>query len=89
MSGIGPLAEAEARVLSSAVLTRVFSHLHLRDPAAHLDELLEPVDTERCTAAAEAVKGQVEALLRKFRAFNPALSFSCRSSPSTARRTSG
>ena len=62
------MAEAEARVLSSAALTRVFSHLHLRDPTAHLDELLEPVDTEHCTAAAEAVKGQVEALLKRFRA---------------------
>nr|XP_020148407.1 atherin-like [Aegilops tauschii subsp. strangulata] len=49
---------------------RVFSHLHLRDPAAHLDELLEPVDDEHYAAA--AVKGQVEALLKKFRAFAPA-----------------
>ena len=40
MSGIGPLAEAEARVLSSAAFTHVLSHLHLRDPAACLDELL-------------------------------------------------
>ena len=43
VEGIGPMAEAEARVLSSAALTRVFSHLHLRDPSARLDELLEPV----------------------------------------------
>ena len=57
VSGISPMAEAEARVISSAVLTRVFSHLHLRDPAANLDELLEPVNDERCAAAAEAVKG--------------------------------
>ena len=69
MSGIGPMAEEEARVLSSAALTRVFSHLHLRDPAARLDELLEPVDDERCAATATAVKGQVEALLKKFRGF--------------------
>nr|XP_020165987.1 uncharacterized protein LOC109751511 [Aegilops tauschii subsp. strangulata] len=67
--GIGPMEEEEARVLSSAALTRVFSHLHLRDPAARLDELLEPVDDERCVAAAAAVKGQVEALLKKFRNF--------------------
>lgn len=66
---IGPMAEEEARVLSSAALTRVFSHLHLRDPTARLDELLEPVANEHCTAAAAAVKGQVEALLKKFRAF--------------------
>ena len=69
MSGAGPMAEAEARVLSSAALTRVFSHLYLHDPAACLDELLEPVDEERCVAAAAAVKGQVEALLKKFRGF--------------------
>ena len=53
----------------SAALTRVFSHLPLCDPDANLDELLEPVDSEHFTAAAEAVKGQVEALLGKFRAF--------------------
>ena len=69
VEGIGPMAEAEARVLSSAALTRVFSHLHLRDPSARLDELLEPVAEERCAAAAAAVKGQVEALLKKFRGF--------------------
>lgn len=46
VSGIGPMAEEEARVLSSVALMRVFSHLHLRDPAAHLDELLDPVDDE-------------------------------------------
>ena len=57
--GIGPMAEAEARVLSLAVLTRILSQLHLCDPAAHLDELLEPVDEERCVAATTAVKGQV------------------------------
>ena len=72
VSGIGPMAEAEARVLSSAALMSVFSHLHLHDPAARLDELLEPVDEERCAVAAAAVKGQVEALLKKFRAFAPA-----------------
>ena len=44
-------------------------HLHLRDPTACLDELLEHVDEERCAAAAAAVKGQVEALLEKFDAF--------------------
>ena len=57
MRSIGPMAEAEARVLSSAALTRVFAHLHLRDPAARPDELLEPVADEHCAAAAAAVKG--------------------------------
>ena len=63
------MAEVEARILSSAALTRVFSHLHHRGPNAHLDELLEPVADEYCAAAAAAVKGQVEALLEKFRGF--------------------
>ena len=70
VSSTGPMAEEEARVLSSAALIRVFSHLHLCDPDANLDELLEPVGGECYVAAAEAVKGQVEALLEKFRAFN-------------------
>ena len=69
VDGIGPMAEAEARVLSSAALTRVFSHLHLRDPSACLDELLEPVADDHCAAASAAVQGQVEALLKKFRGF--------------------
>ena len=72
MSGVDPMAEEESRVLSSAALTRVFSHLLLRDPTARLDELLEPVGDEHCAAAATAMKGQVEALLKKFRAFAPA-----------------
>ena len=43
---IGPMVEAEARVLSSAALTRVHSHVYLRDPNADLDSLLEPVSGE-------------------------------------------
>ena len=69
VDGIGPMAEAEARVLSSAALTRVFNHLHLRAPSACLDELLEPVANDHCIAAAAAVQGQVEALLKRFRGF--------------------
>ena len=69
VDGLGPMAEAEARVLSSAALTRVFSHLHLRDPNACLDELLEPVAEDQYEAAAAAVQDQVGALLRRFRGF--------------------
>ena len=68
--GLGPTAEAEARVLSSAALTRVLTHIYLRDPGIDLDSLLEPVSGEHAAAAAEAVKGRAEALLGKFRAFN-------------------
>lgn len=67
--GLGPTAEAEARVLSSAALTRVFTHIYLRDPDVDLDSLLEPVSGELAAVTAEAVKGRAEALLAKFRAF--------------------
>ena len=69
VDGVGPMAEAEARILSSAALTRVFSHLHLRDPNTCLDELLEPVAEDQYEAGAAAVQDQVEALLEKFRSF--------------------
>ena len=68
--GLGPTAEAEARVLCSAALTRVFTHIYLRDPNIDLDSLLEPVSGECAAAAAEAVKGRAEALLGKFQAFS-------------------
>ena len=68
--GLGPTAEAEARVLASAALTRVFTHIYLRDPNVHLGSLLEPASGERAAAAIEAVKGRAEALLGKFRAFS-------------------
>ena len=70
--GIGPIAEVEARVLSSVVLTWILSHVYLRNPDANLDDLLEPIDAKHSAAAAEAVKGRAEALLVKFRAFNTA-----------------
>ena len=54
----------------SAALTRVLTHIYLRDPDVDLDSLLEPVSGERAAAAAEAMKGCVEALLGKFRAFS-------------------
>lgn len=84
VSGIGPLAEAEACILSSAALTHFFSHLHLHDRAAHLNELLEPVDIKHCAAAAEGVNSQVEALLKRFRAFDPAPSTSDAADPATS-----
>ena len=68
--GLGPTAEAEARVLSSAALTWVLTHVYLHNPNVDLDSLLEPVSGELAAAAAEAVKGRAEALLGKFRAFS-------------------
>ena len=70
VDGLGPTAEAEARALSSAELTRVLSHVYLRDPNVDLDSLLEPVSGDLAAAAAEAVKGRAEALLGRFRAFS-------------------
>ena len=68
--GLGPTAEAEACVLSSAALTRVLTHIYLRVPGVDFDSMLEPVSGERGAAAAEAVKGRAEALLGKFQAFS-------------------
>ena len=68
--GLGPTAEAEARVLSSAALTRVLTHVYLRDPNVDLDSLLEPASGELAATAAEAVKGRAEALQARFRAFS-------------------
>ena len=70
MTGIGPMPEAKAHVLSSAALTRILSHVYLRNPDANLDDLLEPLDVQCSAAAAEAVKGRAEALLAKFCSFN-------------------
>ena len=69
--GVGHMVEGDAHALSTLAVTRVFSHLHLRDPTTCLDELLEPVADEHCIVAAAAMKGQVEALLEKFDAFAP------------------
>ena len=56
--------------MSFAELTRVFTHIYLRDPNVDLDSLLEPASGEHAVAAAEAVKGRAEALLGKFRAIS-------------------
>ena len=72
VDGIRPMVEGEGCALSSSALMRVFSHLHLRHPDADLGELLEPMEEEHCAAAAAVVKGQVEALLKKFLAIEPA-----------------
>ena len=71
--GLGPTAEAEARVLSSAALTWILTHIYLRDPGVDLDSLLEPVSGEHAAATGEAMKGHVEAQLGKFRAFSTKL----------------
>ena len=56
--------------MSFAELTRVFTHIYLRDPNVDHDSLLEPVSGDLAATAAEAVKGRAEALLAKFQAFS-------------------
>ena len=41
----------------SIALTRVFSHVYLRDPNVDLDSLMEPVSIDLAATAAEAMKG--------------------------------
>ena len=53
VTGIGPMAEVEARVLSSAAPTRILSHVYLRNPDVNLwtpsapPLLLKPSRVER------------------------------------------
>ena len=83
VSGISPMAEVEACVLSSTTSTRILSHVYLRNPDANLDDLLEPVAAERFAAVAEGVKGQAEALIKWFHAFDPAPSTGGVADPAT------
>ena len=89
VNGIGPMVEGEVHALSSSALTRVLSHLHLRDPNADLGVLLELVDEERCTAAAKAMKGEVEALLKKFLAIDSSPPADGAANPSTKADDTG
>ena len=68
--GLGPTSEAEARVLSSAALAHVFTHVYLCDPNVDLDSLMEPASGKLAAVAAKAVKGRAEALLARFCAFS-------------------
>ena len=62
-----PHDRGRGAALSSAALTRVLSHVYLRDPNVDFDSLLEPVSGDRAAAAVEAVRGRAEVLLGKFR----------------------
>ena len=83
------MVEREARMLSTSAVMHVFSHLHLRDPSFDFGALLEPVDPERYAAAAEAVEDQVEALLRKFLAVDPATTADGTADPTTTADDTG
>ncbi|KAE8798624.1 hypothetical protein D1007_26109 [Hordeum vulgare] len=70
------ILDKECQDLFFAVVTRVFSHLHLRDPGLDLSSMIEYVAVEARDRAAEAVKGPVEALVRRFARIAPPLSLS-------------
>ncbi|KAI4995816.1 hypothetical protein ZWY2020_037904 [Hordeum vulgare] len=57
---------SECRDLFSEATTRVFSHLHLREPGFDLGSRILLVSAEARDGAAEAVKGLVEALVKMF-----------------------
>ncbi|KAE8787670.1 hypothetical protein D1007_38373 [Hordeum vulgare] len=57
---------SECRDLFFAAATRVFSHLHLREPRFNLSSVILPVPTKARHNAAEAMKGPVEALVKSF-----------------------
>ncbi|KAE8777570.1 hypothetical protein D1007_49641 [Hordeum vulgare] len=58
--------DSECRDLLFAAATRVFSHRHLRDPGFDLSSMIVPVRAEAQDCTAEAMKGPVVALVRRF-----------------------
>ena len=66
VNGVGIMAETEPRVLSSAVLTRVFSHLLNRDPHFDFDVVLVPVPPVVQDNLAGWVDDHVDALVAEF-----------------------
>ena len=87
--GIGPMVEGEARARSSSALTPILSHLRLRDPNTDHGVLVEPVDEGHREAISKAMKGQVEALLKKFLAIDSAPPASAAADPSTKANGAG
>ncbi|KAE8791662.1 hypothetical protein D1007_33865 [Hordeum vulgare] len=68
------ILDNECRDLIFTAATRVFSHLHLRDPGFDLISVIMPVPAEDRDRAAEAVKVPVDALVRRFARVAPPLS---------------
>ncbi|KAI4996077.1 hypothetical protein ZWY2020_041175 [Hordeum vulgare] len=63
---VDKILDSECRDLFFAAATRVFTHLHLCEPGFDLGSVILPVPTEARDRAAEAVKGPMEALVRRF-----------------------
>ncbi|KAE8791844.1 hypothetical protein D1007_33673 [Hordeum vulgare] len=62
---VDKILDSECRDLFFAAVVRVFSHLHLREPGFDLGSVILPVPAKAHDRAAEAVKGSVEALVRR------------------------
>ncbi|KAE8806321.1 hypothetical protein D1007_17476 [Hordeum vulgare] len=63
---VDKILDSDCRDLFSEAATLVFSHLHLREPGFDFDSMILPIPTHARDSAAEAVKGPVEALLKRF-----------------------
>ncbi|KAE8806113.1 hypothetical protein D1007_17715 [Hordeum vulgare] len=60
------ILESECWDLFSEAAIRVFNHLHLREPEFYFDSVILPVPSKARDSAKEAVKGPVEALVKRF-----------------------
>ncbi|KAE8795340.1 hypothetical protein D1007_29769 [Hordeum vulgare] len=63
---VDKILESDCRDLFFEAATRIFSHLHLREPGFYFNSLILPVPTEARDSALEAVKGLVEPLVKRF-----------------------
>ena len=63
---VDSILEEECRSLFSAAVTRVFGHLYLQDPGFDFITVIRSIAPESRVAAEGAMKGHVDALLKKF-----------------------
>ncbi|KAE8817854.1 hypothetical protein D1007_04476 [Hordeum vulgare] len=63
---VDKILDSECRDLFFEAATRVFSHLHLHEPGFGFGSVILLVPIESCHSVAEAVKGPVEALVKRF-----------------------
>ncbi|KAI5007515.1 hypothetical protein ZWY2020_051972 [Hordeum vulgare] len=71
---VDKIVDSKCRDLFFEAATRVFTHLHLREPGFDFTSVILPVPTEARHCAAEAVKGPAEALVKRFAHVAPASS---------------
>ncbi|KAE8808455.1 hypothetical protein D1007_15009 [Hordeum vulgare] len=63
---VDKILDIECRDLFSEAATRVFSHLHLREPGFEFNSVILPVLAEAREHTVEAVKAPVEAFVKRF-----------------------